>query len=92
LTPAGKGDILRSTHPRVLVASPSLSHLCPSSRQLSRNNHFYVTFSDSLNIPVVMRDLGHGGRTHSPNEYATLEGMRQYEKSIAALLTNLAAG
>ena len=41
---------------------------------------------------MAMGGLGHGGRSHSPNEYATLEGMRQYEKSVAALLINLAAG
>lgn len=50
---------------------------------------FYL-FTETLNIPTAMGGLGHGGRPHSPNEYATLVGMRQCEKSIAAFLTKLA--
>jgi len=34
--------------------------------------------------------LGHGGRVHSPNEYATVAGMRDHEKSIATFLYRLA--
>ncbi|NOZ27076.1 MAG: M20/M25/M40 family metallo-hydrolase [Chloroflexi bacterium] len=49
---------------------------------------FYL-FTEVLNIPTAMGGLGHGGRAHSPNEYATLEGMRLCEKSIAAFLVNL---
>ncbi len=50
---------------------------------------FYL-FTDVLNIPVALGGLGHGGRAHSPNEYATLDGMKLYEKSVAAFLMNLA--
>jgi acetylornithine deacetylase/succinyl-diaminopimelate desuccinylase-like protein len=50
---------------------------------------FYL-FTDVLDIPVAMGGLGHGGRAHSPNEYATLDGMKLYEKSVAAFLMNLA--
>jgi acetylornithine deacetylase/succinyl-diaminopimelate desuccinylase-like protein len=49
---------------------------------------FYL-FTERLNIPVAMGGLGHGGRAHSPNEYATLDGMKRYEKSVATLLMNL---
>jgi acetylornithine deacetylase/succinyl-diaminopimelate desuccinylase-like protein len=42
-------------------------------------------------MPFVMGGLGHGGRAHSPNEYATLEGMRLYERSVAAFLERFAA-
>jgi acetylornithine deacetylase/succinyl-diaminopimelate desuccinylase-like protein len=51
---------------------------------------FYL-FTEQLKIPVAMGGLGHGGRAHSPNEYATLAGMRMYEKSVATLLMNLEA-
>ena len=51
---------------------------------------FYL-FTETLNIPLAMGGLGHGARAHSPNEYATLEGMELYEKSVAAFLMNLAA-
>jgi acetylornithine deacetylase/succinyl-diaminopimelate desuccinylase-like protein len=50
---------------------------------------FYL-FTETLNIPTVMGGLGHGARAHSPNEYATLDGMKRCEKSIATFLMNLA--
>jgi acetylornithine deacetylase/succinyl-diaminopimelate desuccinylase-like protein len=43
-------------------------------------------FSKVLGMPFVMGGLGHGGRAHSPDEYATLEGMRLFERSVAAFL------
>jgi len=43
-------------------------------------------FSSVLKMPFVMGGLGHGGRAHSPNEYATVEGMRLFERSVAAFL------
>jgi acetylornithine deacetylase/succinyl-diaminopimelate desuccinylase-like protein len=48
-------------------------------------------FSKVLGMPFVMGGLGHGGRAHSPNEYATVEGMRLYERSVAAFLERFAA-
>jgi acetylornithine deacetylase/succinyl-diaminopimelate desuccinylase-like protein len=47
---------------------------------------FYL-FTEVLGIPIVMGGLGHGGRAHSPNEYATVEGMKLFEKSVATFLT-----
>lgn len=38
-----------------------------------------------------MGGMGHGGRQHSPNEYATVEGMRLYEKSVACFVAEFAA-
>ncbi len=51
---------------------------------------FYL-FTEVLKIPVVLGGLGHGGRPHSPDEYATLEGMKLAEKSYAGFLLNLVA-
>jgi acetylornithine deacetylase/succinyl-diaminopimelate desuccinylase-like protein len=50
---------------------------------------FYL-FSDVLGIPFAFGGLGHGGRVHSPNEYATVAGMRAHEKSVATFLYRLA--
>lgn len=50
---------------------------------------FYL-FSDVLGIPFAFGGLGHGGRVHSPNEYATVAGMRDHEKSTATFLYRLA--
>lgn len=48
-------------------------------------------FSSVLGMPFIMGGLGHGGRAHSPNEYATVEGMRLFERSVAAFLERFAA-
>lgn len=48
-------------------------------------------FTDLLGVSVGMGGLGHGGRQHSPNEYATVEGMRAFEKSMVRFLHELAA-
>lgn len=50
---------------------------------------FYL-FTKELGIPLTMGGLGHGGRQHSPNEYATIEGMKAFEKSAAAYVVNFA--
>ncbi len=50
---------------------------------------FYL-FTDVLGIPFAMGGLGHGGRVHSPNEYATVAGMRDCQRYIATYLVNLA--
>ncbi len=50
---------------------------------------FYL-FTDVLGIPFAFGGLGHGGRVHSPNEYATLAGMLDHEKSMATFLYRLA--
>lgn len=50
---------------------------------------FYL-FSDTLGIPFAFGGLGHGGRVHSPNEYATVAGMRDHEKATATFLYRLA--
>ena len=50
---------------------------------------FYL-FTQRLGIPVAMGGLGHGGRQHSPDEYATVEGLRLFEKSAAEYVLRLA--
>ncbi|MBI4279859.1 MAG: M20/M25/M40 family metallo-hydrolase [Armatimonadetes bacterium] len=52
---------------------------------------FYL-FTGELRLPFAMGGLGHGGRPHSPNEYATVEGMKRFEKSVAAFLVEFARG
>lgn len=52
---------------------------------------FYL-FRRVLNQPVAMGGLGHGGRPHSPNEYATIEGMKLFERSVAKFIYEFAEG
>ena len=48
-------------------------------------------FTRELGMQFAIGGLGHGGRQHSPNEYATVDGMRLYEKSAASFITRFAA-
>jgi acetylornithine deacetylase/succinyl-diaminopimelate desuccinylase-like protein len=43
-------------------------------------------FTERLGLDTVSGGLGHGGGAHAANEYATVEGMRAFEKSLATLL------
>jgi acetylornithine deacetylase/succinyl-diaminopimelate desuccinylase-like protein len=50
---------------------------------------FYL-FTRHLGIDVAIGGLGHGGGQHSPNEYATVAGMKLFEKSVARFMVQLA--
>ncbi len=50
---------------------------------------FYL-FTQWLGMPLAMGGLGHGGRQHSPDEYATVDGLRLFEKSVAEYVFRLA--
>ena len=43
-------------------------------------------FSEYLRIPWLYTGLGHGGRAHAPNEYATIDGMERYMHGQASLV------
>jgi acetylornithine deacetylase/succinyl-diaminopimelate desuccinylase-like protein len=51
---------------------------------------FYL-FTQRLGIPVAMGGLGHGGRQHSPDEYASVDGLRLFEKSVAEYVLRFGA-
>ena len=50
----------------------------------------YFVFSRILRLPVVSGGLGHGGRQHNPDEYMTVEGLREFEKFVVTFLYKLA--
>jgi hypothetical protein len=43
-------------------------------------------FSRILRLPVVSGGLGHGGHQHNPNQYMTVEGLRDFEKFVPSFL------
>jgi acetylornithine deacetylase/succinyl-diaminopimelate desuccinylase-like protein len=51
----------------------------------------YFVFSRILRLPVVSGGLGYGNRPHSPDEYMTVEGLREFEKFVVTFLYELAA-
>ncbi len=50
----------------------------------------YFVFSRILKLPVVSGGLGYGNRPHSPDEYMTIEGLREFEKFVVTFLYELA--
>jgi acetylornithine deacetylase/succinyl-diaminopimelate desuccinylase-like protein len=77
------------------VREPAVQALIKTFRELGHEPEIWPHLAGSapfylfrrvLNQPFVMGGLGHGGRPHSPNEYATLAGMRLFEKSVASFL------
>jgi acetylornithine deacetylase/succinyl-diaminopimelate desuccinylase-like protein len=49
----------------------------------------YFVFSRILRLPVVSGGLGHGSRQHNPDEYMTVEGLRDFEKFAVTFLYKL---
>jgi len=83
------------------IAEPSVQALLAAIRSLGREPEvwphlagsapFYL-FRRMLGQPFVAGGLGHGGRPHSPNEYATIDGMRLFERSVARFFYEFAGG
>jgi acetylornithine deacetylase/succinyl-diaminopimelate desuccinylase-like protein len=51
----------------------------------------YYLFDRLLGLPYVIFGMGHGGGAHAPNEYCSVKGLRDYEKSVATFLYHFAA-
>jgi acetylornithine deacetylase/succinyl-diaminopimelate desuccinylase-like protein len=58
----------------------------PQVLPISASASPYFLFTDVLNIPYVWGGLGRAGRSHAPDEFATVEGLRIFEKSITTFL------
>jgi acetylornithine deacetylase/succinyl-diaminopimelate desuccinylase-like protein len=43
-------------------------------------------FTDVLGIPFAFGGLGHGGRPHAPDEYLSVESMRDYFRGVTSFL------
>lgn len=89
-------EVLGSYGPsKVSVREPGVQALIAAYRHLGYDPEiwpmiggsapFYL-FTEELGIPIIIGGLGHGGRAHSPNEYAPVSGMKLYEKSVATYL------
>ena len=67
-------------------------HECePQILPISSSATPYYLFSQVLEIPYVWGGLGRAGRSHAPDEYATVEGLRLFEKSIVTFLFKFAS-
>ncbi|MFD1038411.1 M20/M25/M40 family metallo-hydrolase [Virgibacillus byunsanensis] len=52
----------------------------------------YYVFERYLNIPYVTGGLGHGARQHSSDEYCTVDGILDFEKSMVVFFDNYLKG
>ncbi len=48
----------------------------------------YLFCREPFNMKMLFGGLGHGGLAHAPNEYITVNGLRNFEKSIVSFLYN----
>lgn len=62
----------------------------PQILPLSASASPYYLFSRVLGIPYVWGGLGRAGGSHAPDEYASVEGMKLFEKSIVTFLSKFA--
>ena len=42
-------------------------------------------FDQVLGVPWGSAGLGHGGKAHAPNEFAVVEKMKDFEKSVVTV-------
>jgi len=45
----------------------------------------YYVFDEVLGVPWGSAGLGRGGKAHSPNEFAVVDGMKRFEKSVVTI-------
>lgn len=87
--PAGKTSYKSASAQALINALRTMGHEPEVWPHLGGSAPFYV-FTNVLGIPFVFGGLGKGGRVHSPNEWANVEGMKDFEKSMVHFLANLA--
>lgn len=101
----GFGDIdlrVRNAYPpaQMSPSSPAVQALIGASREWapgpvevwprSAGAAPHYLFTRELSLPVAFGGLGFGGRSHSANEFVTIEGLRRHEHGIAAFLLRFA--
>jgi len=57
----------------------------PEVWPLSAGSAPFDLFDQYLGVPWVISGLGFGSGAHAPNEFAVVDGMREFEKSVATL-------
>lgn len=82
---------------KVSVKEPVVQALLEGYEQLGRKPQVvplnpgsapYYVFQRILDMPYIAGGLGHGSRQHSSNEYCTVEGILDFQKSVVAFFDN----
>jgi acetylornithine deacetylase/succinyl-diaminopimelate desuccinylase-like protein len=69
-----------------LLAAYRYHHCAPQIWPLLASATPYYLFSDVLGIPFVSGGLGRAGGSHSVDEFASVSGLRLFEKSVVTFL------
>ncbi|HEU0237053.1 MAG TPA: M20/M25/M40 family metallo-hydrolase [Candidatus Limnocylindrales bacterium] len=75
---------------RAVIASCRAFGLEPEVWPTQAGSSPMYLFTDVLGVPFVPAGLGHGGGAHAPDEYATIDGLRLCEQSLAVFLEEVA--
>jgi acetylornithine deacetylase/succinyl-diaminopimelate desuccinylase-like protein len=84
---------------KVSIKEPVVQAMLASYKQLGQRVRVepinpgsapYWIFERVLGIPYITGGLGHGSRQHSSNEYCTVQGILDFEKSMVLFLDNYA--
>jgi acetylornithine deacetylase/succinyl-diaminopimelate desuccinylase-like protein len=82
---------------KVSVKEPVVQALLKAYEELGRKPQVvplnpgsapYYVFQRILEMPYIAGGLGHGSRQHSSNEYCTVQGILDFQKSVVAFLDN----
>ncbi|HKN46717.1 MAG TPA: hypothetical protein VJ144_01995, partial [Candidatus Polarisedimenticolia bacterium] len=63
----------------------------PEVHPSSGTSHSFSLF-DEIGLPLVVLGLGSGGRSFHTSEYASIPGIKEFEKSIVCFLYEFAKG
>jgi acetylornithine deacetylase/succinyl-diaminopimelate desuccinylase-like protein len=85
------------TWSKVSLKEPIVQALVETFRQMGQEPAIYplnigsapfYVFDRMLKIPYVFGGMGHGARAHSSNEYISVPGILDFEKSMVHVLDN----
>lgn len=84
---------------RTPYESPAVQSMVQAMKSLGFEAEPWITMAGSapfslfesiLGLPSAFGGLGHGAQQHCPNEYASIEGFKLFEKSCIKFLENIA--
>jgi len=78
----------RETVVQALLASYEQLGRKPLVVPLNPGSAPYYVFQRTLSMPYIAGGLGHGSRQHSSNEYCTVAGILDFQRSVVAFFDN----
>ena len=76
---------------RALIDALRISGTEPEVWPIHGGSAPFSMISELLDAPFLTGGLGHGGKQHAPEEYATVDGMQRFERGVVELLYRFAS-